>query len=237
MFDFIEENNEIAEIKDKDEELAEELGLLENDQEENIDVESAHCFSIFKTKRKGKPIGHETIRTYNFCNSSLGVVSVIKKDYNKPFIIAEIEKRIIAIIEQIEFDEKEAKIVQELIDNDKIIDILNTDIGEINILSRMFTDDLFTKLYSNYINYISKEEKDITSFKLQLEEFKLKELKEIRKITGEIAPSKPLEKGLYNCKKCQSYDVKLESKQIRSSDEPETLFVDCKQCGHRQRYG
>jgi len=232
MLDFTEDNNEIVEVKDKDEELAEELGLLEDDGENYANIESTgasngNSFSSFKIKRRGKAIGHETVRTYLFSTSN-STIKTIKKDYNKPFIIDVLEKRIAPLIEETEFPEDEATAVQELIDSDKLINISEVT-DKINT-SKIFTDDLFTTLYSQYINYLFKEEKDVT-----FDVFKLKEQKEINKIIGD--EFKSLEKGLYNCKKCGSYNVKMESKQTRSSDEPETLFIDCKQCGHRQRFG
>lgn len=37
---------------------------------------------------------------------------------------------------------------------------------------------------------------------------------------------------LFKCGKCGSEEVRVREQQTRSSDEPLTIFVTCKKCGH-----
>ena len=39
--------------------------------------------------------------------------------------------------------------------------------------------------------------------------------------------------GIFQCKRCNSYDIDTEQKQTRSSDEPMTIFCTCNSCGKR----
>jgi DNA-directed RNA polymerase subunit M/transcription elongation factor TFIIS len=39
--------------------------------------------------------------------------------------------------------------------------------------------------------------------------------------------------GIFQCGRCNSYDIDTEQKQTRSSDEPMTIFCTCNSCGKR----
>lgn len=45
---------------------------------------------------------------------------------------------------------------------------------------------------------------------------------------GEVPKS-----GIFQCSKCNSFDVDTEQKQTRSADEPMTIFCTCNSCGKR----
>lgn len=57
-------------------------------------------------------------------------------------------------------------------------------------------------------------------------------------IEKDIFRNKPLlGKGLFKCEKCGSDDTEDYEKQTRSADEPMTVFVHCRKCNARFRYG
>jgi DNA-directed RNA polymerase subunit M/transcription elongation factor TFIIS len=49
------------------------------------------------------------------------------------------------------------------------------------------------------------------------------------KLDGDTAPTS----GIFQCSKCNSYDIHTDQKQTRSSDEPMTIFCTCNSCGKR----
>jgi len=57
-------------------------------------------------------------------------------------------------------------------------------------------------------------------------------------IEKDIFRNKPLlGKGIFKCEKCGSDDTEDYEKQTRSADEPMTVFVNCRKCKARFRYG
>lgn len=57
-------------------------------------------------------------------------------------------------------------------------------------------------------------------------------------IEKDIFRNKPLlGKGIFKCEKCGSDDTEDYEKQTRSADEPMTVFVHCRKCNARFRYG
>lgn len=212
----IDLEEDIPEFNDKETALLNELGL-DDDQNEDKNDNIVEYISSHKIKKKGKVIGNETVRRYTFSNS----LSIIKRDYNNIYSI--IEEKVINIIENdSSISEEQTKQAQELLDNDKLSDIIKM----LNITDKIFTDELFCKIYNDFLD-------EKTSYNKLLEEYKLKEENEINKLRGK---PKEIEKGLYFCKKCGSYDVKISLSQTRRADEPETMFVDCNICKARCRY-
>jgi DNA-directed RNA polymerase subunit M/transcription elongation factor TFIIS len=57
------------------------------------------------------------------------------------------------------------------------------------------------------------------------------------RIDKDIFRNKPLlGQGLYKCSRCGSNDTEDMEKQTRSADEPMTIFVTCKACGHKFKF-
>jgi DNA-directed RNA polymerase subunit M/transcription elongation factor TFIIS len=57
-------------------------------------------------------------------------------------------------------------------------------------------------------------------------------------IEKDIFRNKPLlGKGIFKCEKCGSDDTEDYEKQTRSADEPMTVYVNCRKCKARFRYG
>jgi len=48
-------------------------------------------------------------------------------------------------------------------------------------------------------------------------------------LSGKYVPKN----GIFQCSKCNSFDVDTEQKQTRSADEPMTIFCTCNSCGKR----
>lgn len=208
------------EFADKEDLLLDELGLLDNKQDEE---ETTNYISSYKMKKKSKVIGEETVRKYIFSNS----INILNRDYNIDVIKSIIEEKVINFIEtDSSISEDQLRLAQQLLNDNKIYDIIKI----LNIGNKILTNDLFSKIYNEYI--LSVDEK--IDFDNSMSQYQLNEKKEIDKIKGE---TKVIEKGLYSCKKCGSFDVKISLSQIRRADEPETMFVDCNICKSRQKHG
>ncbi len=65
---------------------------------------------------------------------------------------------------------------------------------------------------------------------LDMEEIFQKRLIGAAKITAED------HKGAYQCGKCKSWRTTYTTRQVRCSDEPESVFVLCENCGKRWRF-
>ena len=58
------------------------------------------------------------------------------------------------------------------------------------------------------------------------------------RIDLKILKTKPeVGEGIFECKRCRSKNVQHTSKQTRSADEPETIFLSCTNCGITWREG
>ena len=55
---------------------------------------------------------------------------------------------------------------------------------------------------------------------------------ETKRISEQIQPPQ-VEEGIYTCRKCKSERTVSVSRQIRSMDEPMTVFIKCINCGKR----
>lgn len=57
------------------------------------------------------------------------------------------------------------------------------------------------------------------------------------RIDKDIFRNKPLlGRGLYKCIRCGSEDTEDREKQTRAADEPMTVFVNCRKCGHKWKF-
>ena len=95
--------------------------------------------------------------------------------------------------------------------------------------------------------YINQLEKDSVLFKNVLPGNRIQAMYEFLhslennrinfRIDKDIFRNKPLlGKGLYKCNRCGSDDTEDREKQTRSADEPMTVFVSCRNCGHKWKF-
>ena len=67
----------------------------------------------------------------------------------------------------------------------------------------------------------------------EYEDFKTRYHETIAKAKVLLSEKTKSSSGLFQCRRCKSFDVDTEQKQTRSADEPMTIFCLCTKCGLR----
>jgi transcription elongation factor S-II len=100
----------------------------------------------------------------------------------------------------------------------QLLCILNSDKLE-SILKSLKNKDFEAKTLA----FLKPEELNPEKFEKIIKKKELEEHKKNNKATT----------NAFKCSKCGKRKCVVEEKQIRSGDEPATVFVECKECGHK----
>lgn len=106
---------------------------------------------------------------------------------------------------------------------------LQSYIKSINYIFSLLIFLPYLKIPKNYNDLFKLTENELSSFSthsLWLKEFLEKQIK-----SKNIFFEKTINNGgIFSCPKCKSYQIEMEEKQTRSSDEPMTIFCKCEEC-------
>jgi len=101
-------------------------------------------------------------------------------------------------------------------------------------------------LLSNYpctiIPYLSSEQLAVGTIAAKTVERNRTKMEEVYRLLRngliyELSPEFGISSMALRCRNCQSTEIQWESRQLRSADEPATIFCECTKCGTRWRMG